>query len=329
MTIANRARNVDSYIGFDNEGTWGTPVAAAYYVPLLSQSLNYSRPIIKSAAALGIRYTQQYIQGVVDPNTGGFSSELWQDEFAPVMAYTLGADSIAGSSSPWVHTISRGANVPSITLRKGVDLQEHIYPGYKINTLTVNIGGTGEMPTFDVDGISKAETTGSVGTPSFTTQNAYAGHMSQVYLAAGSTARTSIVTEYYPLSGSITFNNNIEAPGVPLGQTEIQEEPVAGELIVTGSLVFDTFDDSSNNSKALYDDFKAGTTKALRIVFAGTDPYRFEIYLPKILFNGESPNASGKTGPIGITLNFEAFYDSTNSTDVDCVFHDAVNTAYI
>ena len=334
MAIADRARNVDSYVGFARETVWGEDSIAAYYAPLLSQNLGHARPIIKSNAALGIRYTQQFIQGIIDPNSGGWSAEIWQDEFAPLVAWALGADSVAGASDVATHTISRGATLPSVTVRKGVDVEEHVYPGLKINTFNLNVSGAGAIPTYDVAGFSKAHVNNeTVATPSFTTQNAFAGHNVAVYLDAEDTTRASTVTQYFPTSVTMSVNNNIEAPNVPLGNFQIREEPTEGELVITGTLVFDTFDESTNNSATLFDNYKNFTAMALRIAFAGSGTVQnrrnIDCYFPRILFTDGVPNSNGKTGPIPITMNWMAFYSVARATEGQFVFQDQVITAYV
>jgi hypothetical protein len=329
MAIADRAKNVNSYVSGGTEESWGATSPADFYVPLTAQNLNHNRPIIKSSAALGIRYTSQYIQGIIDPSVGGFSAEIWQDEFAPWVYWALGSDTVSGASSPFTHQIERAASIPSITLRKGIDVDEHVYEGYKINELTINVGGSGEIPSFDVTGFSRGEQIEeTAASPSFTTENAYAGHNVTVYLAAEGTARGSFTNEYFAQGLSLSINNNIEAPSVPLGSSEIREEPVAGELMITGSLDFETFDESANNSAALYDDFKAGTARALLIRFSGANSFNFDIYQPRIVFNGASPNASGKTGPVGITLNYDTFYNTAQATELQFFFEDTRSVVY-
>ena len=330
MAIINRARNVDAFCGFGKENAWGTAVAAAYYAPLLGQSLSHARGVSRALPGMGLRHTSLYLRPPVDPNSGGWSAEIWQDEFAPLMAYVMGADSVAAGSAINTHTISKGATIPSVTVRKGVDFEEHIYTGFKANTLTVTVPGAGAIPYYDISGVSKSHTENETpGTPSFTTQQVFAGHNITTYMAASSTARASVSTLYFPTSLTMSINNNIIAPKVPMGQSTIQEEQLEGNLLVTGTLTFETFDNSSNNTEDLFEDYKNGTAKALRISFSGANSRNFESYFPNILIIDSVPNSNGRIGPIGITFDWMAFYDNTILADAQFIFQDAEGSAYV
>jgi hypothetical protein len=324
-----RGENVQAYVGIGKESIWATPVSSSYYVPLLSQDLNHNFPTIKSEAALGKRYTTQEVDGAYDPNIGGWTAEIWQDEFVPVVAYTLGADTRSGTSSPYEHKLGLADDIPSITVRKGVDLEEQIYRGFKINTLTLNVPNRDSIPTYTVVGVGKPETTTTVSEPTFTTQNAYSGGDFRLYIAAAGTAEDSIIAQYKPMSLTLTLNNQIQTPVVPLGFDEIQEEPTLSELLISGSIAFEAFDSATGNTKDLRDDFKNKTTKAFKIEFDGTSPYHFMIYLPQIKITTAPVNAAGRTGPIGISFDFEARYNTTRSTMIDWYFHDANAPDYV
>lgn len=111
-----------SQIGFARETTPGTPVTAATFLPLVSESLTEAHERLESAGIIAGRRVLDSDQWNGGPVTieGDVQLELSQQNMGLLLKSALGANSTTGGGNPYTHTITPGdLSDDSLTIQVG------------------------------------------------------------------------------------------------------------------------------------------------------------------------------------------------------------------
>lgn len=294
-----------SYLGIGDESTWDTPVAAAEYIEVLNESLKWVKPQKAYGGARSLTYPMYFPDKTLIE--GGFNAELFYEGFLLLWRQLMGgyAHSLTvDSNHQHVFTIAQAVRT-GLTLRVGKDKEEHIFGGCKLNKATFDFV-VDEPAKVAIDVLGGSQTSGAVGSPTLPASSLLIkpSHITVKYDAATIECK----------SAQIVFDNGLGSDRRALGSAKILEPLRAGPYMCSGKVEMEFLNTTD------YDLFEAVTEKQITVLcegdsISGADVYTFQLYCERCVFMGDTPNVEGQ-GPIPMTMNFQAFYDSGAAKDV-------------
>ncbi|MCP8308682.1 MAG: hypothetical protein H3Z53_05325 [archaeon] len=242
------------YLGIGKESTYGTPATASYYIPIISESLKLEQGYIYPET-VAYRPFGKVIAGK-KLVTGGWEEYVTYDKgIGLILKALLGSETKTNPTTGVAkHEFKSASSLPSLTVRVGLhDVTEKILHGIGINELTLELVA-GELLRCSVDCVGEDETTGTLGTPTFSTQDFI--DFSKI------TTFKLDTTDITPERFTITIRNNIDADAHVLGlRTLPRLEPERLEVIGEMDIRF--------LSTAHLDNFIASTKKDLQVIMRG------------------------------------------------------------
>jgi len=242
------------YLGIGKETTYGTPVAATYFIPITSESLkleqNYLYPETVACRELFRAIAGRKLV------TGGWEQNVTYDKgIGLILKALLGGETKTNpATGVALHTFRRAASIPSLTARVGLHgVVEKILHGVGINELTLELVA-GELLSASVDCVGEDETTGAVGTPTFSTQDFIDASKVVTFNLNG----TAVTPERFSLS----IRNNIDTDAFVLG-TRLLPRLEPAKFEVEGEM------DIRFLATSHLDDFIASTRRDLAVVIRG------------------------------------------------------------
>lgn len=321
---------IGASLGFAREATPGTIVSPSRWVEFNSETLGADKVTVQGQ---GLRSSGLYPRAsrrvVVGRNAGGdVTLDLATTGMGLLLESMLGGTStsavVSGSAYQQVH--QPGTALKSLTVQKLVPemvtgvLKPFTYNGCKVTSWTINFTKDGIATlTLTLDAWDEVTTT-AAGTPSYAaTSNVF--HFGSAALLLGGTASTTSglvsVSGGNPVAGitggSITGSTGIRTGSDNRylnGKIEQGQDAWRG---VSGSLNLDFISQAD-----VVDLFEADTGATLRLTFTAAVAITgavfpvFEVLIPRIFFDGESPKVGGP-GVISLTAPFTGLDDGTNA----------------
>ncbi|MCP8307956.1 MAG: hypothetical protein H3Z53_02330 [archaeon] len=242
------------YLGIGKESTYGTPVAASYYIPIISENLKLEHGYIYPET-VAYRELDKVIAGK-KLVTGGWEQYVTYDKgIGLILKALLGGETKTNPATGVAnHVFKKAASLPSLTARVGLhDVTEKILHGIGVNELTLELVA-GELLVCTVDCVGEDESTGTLSTPTFSTQDFIDFSKITTFTLSG--------TAVTPERLSLTIRNNIDTEAFVLGSRLLPRlEPTRIE--VEGEM------DIRFLSTAHLDDFLASTKKDLQVILRG------------------------------------------------------------
>lgn len=255
------------YLGIGKESTYGTAVAASYYMPIISESLKLEHGYIYPET-VAYREFNKVIAGK-KLVTGGWEQYVTYDKgIGLILKALLGSETKTNPTTGVAkHEFKKAASLPSLTVRVGLhDVTEKILHGIGINELTLELVA-GELLRCSVDCVGRDESTDTLSTPTFSTQDFI--DFSKV------NAFKLDTTDVTPERFIITIRNNIDTDAFQLGvRTLPRLEPE--QLEVFGEM------DIRFLSSAHLTDFLGSMKRDLQVIIRGpliTDTYYNELQI--------------------------------------------------
>lgn len=296
----------ESFVGWDQETTWGTPVAPAKYAELISEAMKeirdrQPRPVVRD---LDVREGNYYDR--LFGASGSFDVELNYIGLLRLLEHAFGdasgATVVDEASVRWTHTFSLKK-----TLMTGKGLSLHVnkdvdnggtpqvrYAGFKVNSLGFNFAPDNNAR-LSVGGAAKDFASIAASTPTFPAAAQYvAGHQTIVEIDDVARGVDSAV---------ITLDNGMNLEKRVLGSKNIAE-PVRSDTrrSVRGTLVMDA-------AAADLAKLEAGTLFKLEVISTGAvlgaGNFKFQLVALKCLVT-EGPFNVTTPGIMKSTLNFVA-----------------------
>ncbi|WP_257292214.1 phage tail tube protein [Endozoicomonas sp. ONNA1] len=294
-TIATGARHSMAYVA---EATYGTTPSTPVFIPIrhTSASLALSKETLQSEELRPDRQIAAFKHG--NRQVGGdIGAEFSFGSFDDFLEAAL--------CGTWAtNTLKVGIERRSFTIERifsDID-QYHRFTGVEVNSLAMSVAPNAMVTaTFSTVGQSMETDTAIIEGATYddaTTTTPFDSFSGQITVGG---SRSAVVT-----SVDFTLENGIEAAFVIGSPDTIR--PTIGNSNVTGSMSV-YFEDST-----LIDNFINEDEVELSFTLDGDDgSYTFT--LPRIKFGSGAPELSG-TGPVVISMEFQALYDGTEETNL-------------
>lgn len=331
------ASGIASAVGFGKETTWNTPVAVNHWLPHMSESLEANVGITEFA---GLQFGRMYELGVwraatSSDGSGQVTFPVTFKQFGLLIAQAFGSTAApvqVAATTAYLQTHvpnSQGQTGFGTTIQKQLPdasgtMTPFTFAGCKITALTLAID-TGGWLTCAVTVDAGSVTQGGAGanalqTPSYTAgNNQYHWGLANVFTLGGTAATTSGVTAItggtapgIARSLSVAFAFGQKTDDYRLGNPGTKAEPrVNARPTITGSIGAGFYDTAE-----LYANYVAQIPMPLRLRFTGpiiaaANPYFFDLILPQVFLNGDTPKAGGPD-VIDIAADFKATEDGAN-----------------
>lgn len=319
-TITERDGSL-SATGVAKEVTFGTPIAATTFLPMLSNTMEadpgwFSPELMMATRDLHV--FNLYGQAIY---TGSVSGPFFPSNAAELMVASIGTDAITGSANPYTHTISQANTLPSLTIEKNLGNYQSIqFAGCRLGKMTLNVPATNEAASvaYDATGQSAAILTSPTAV-SVTNESPFV--FAEGALSLFTHARAEVT------SASITIDNGLKSTYTFSGNhgpsfiTPVTIH-VSGSLTITWS--------SLNDST--YGDFSSmvnGTVGALSLSLThpGGTGASLTLTCPQVVLTKMTEDIK-MTDVIMSNLTFEATKSLSSGYSVQAVLLNQIATAY-
>lgn len=308
-----------SATGVAKETTFGTPVAAADFLPMTGNTMEVDPGWFSPATMMGVRDAQVFSLHGEQKITGTVEGPLFPTNGITMLAAAIGADTVTGATAPYTHTLAEAVALHSLTVEKNIGgFQSLQFAGCKVGKLTIKATAGNEAATIaaDMTGQSAAILT----TPTAITvvnESPFTFANASVTLMSGARAEvTSIQVEVENgLKETYVFNGQ-HGPGFIT--------PVTLKCTGTIDLVFDSLNDATYGD---YANMVANTQGALALNLSQGAAASIDINLAKVALSKYSNNLK-VADVITAALTFEATYDIANTKTLSVVVTNGEATAY-
>jgi len=301
-------------ISFKQETTFGTAVVPNVSYPIESEDLHVEGgigihgPVQANRASSIAPYAQRknYV--------GTLGTFIYPEEFGWLFKGLLGdVSSAVVTGSIYKHTFSVTTDIPSFTFEKNAQVVNQRYAGSKVNSMTINYRNNEEV-SVSIPVIAKTMATATAISPSWPTIRPFVAVDVSVKIAANKAGLAAATADGDIENCTITIANDLETK-YGLNGSQDPNRIIPKRLKVSGS-----FDKYFSGTTEL-DAYLARTQKALGIyctgdVISGSDTYQFNIELADVRFMAH-PVSTGLNEVIVCSIEFEAFYDVTDSEVIE------------
>lgn len=300
------------HIGLTKEVTFGTPVAAADWVPFISESIKEEIETIQDPSIRTVLDENEPYQGL-KKYSGDIALEAFPDVMGHFLRSAMGAPvtTVLGTNEAYQH-VFQPANtdfaplcaVPPYTLEINRDLpggQSVQYAGAVVDGLNVSFGTDQKVAQAQVSIIAAKRATVVKTTPTFGTNAPLLWTAGKVEIAAVANTDVEKVT--------VSYKNGLAGKATLDGGTEINRIYRDGLRTLDLDLQFDL------TTEAEYTKFLAGTVSAMNVVLEGpiiatTYKYTLKFEFPRVKYVAFPINVGG---PKRLTVAAKAkpSYDKT------------------
>ncbi len=257
-----------STLGGAKETTYGTPVAAAFWLPFRSPSIGDDYTVLKDEGFRGSPTGPFGVyQGPVTSHVE-FEGDFYATDTPHLLMGILGSDTVTGAADPFTHTFKlTAAQPPSYTYTDEVaDTVFRQYPGQMVYDLEIRFTPE-EGLTYAAKLMGLKSQTTSAPTPSFDTSPFFLGWQATVSLGGSANTKLTGASIHLQREAAPVYSaQNLQSPAVVF----------LGPLRVTGSCSFYWDDDTellrylNNTQGALVFTFDRGVTPARQLVLTMT-----------------------------------------------------------
>lgn len=305
----------NSFVGWAEESTWGTPVAPSKYAELISETMKGIRTRTPRPVVRDLDQREGSLYDEKEGAEGGFLIEASYDGLLRLLEHAFGDVSIATAvdtpeTGAHTHTITPKATLMSgkglsVSINTDTDsggLPEKRVEGFKINTLKMSYDPLRNVQ-FEVTGAGQDFSQVVVSTPAFPADTVLvAGH--QLVFSINDTPREVDNLEW-------TLDNGMNLDHRVLGDKQIIE-PVRSDTkrALTGSITVDALEED-------LDKFRAGTLFDLDIdatgpIAAAATNFSWKVAMTKCLVTDDPFNVT-TPGQIKSTIPFMALLPAAGS----------------
>ena len=305
----------NAQMGFGEETLWASgTITISKFIPFISEGLQLTKNVVMTESIRGSSAHSIHQEGA-NRVGGDIQVEVQPVGMWTLFKHALGRRFTAGpSGSGFYHhrILPSGALPEGLRLEVGRDSGgTFTYKGIKVNTLEMTCAvGDPLRATFGLLGYDEtASASAPTAVTSMSAVSPYNFDQAVVYIDGVAAATTVEVSGF-----TLNINNNLAEDKGKLGSKYRAAIPRNGFREVTGTLNVE-FDNLYN-----YNRFINQTEHAVQIRFthnemaAGSTAHQLDIVLPRVVFTGETPTASGPD-LIYHDLPFIALFDPSEGND--------------
>lgn len=308
-----------AHLGLAPEVAWGTPVAAAQYLPIISEGWVTEIEQIKDEGLRG-RYADGDQYPGVARSGGDIAFDVRPVSFGHILRAVLGPPTTTGVNPTYTHTFvprttdfSADCPLNPYTLELFRDLgQSHQYAGAVFNALRLEFGASQKLLRATVSGFSKGKPTAIAKTaPAYETVEPF--RWRHLTFKLGDTIAGAAVLAYLESFG-MTITNAVEGTEIAAGAATDS----IGRVDRTGLRVVDVQATLALKDLVEYDKFLNSTDRALDITFSMDANTSLQIKLPKVRYEA-FPVQVGGPGRLSVQVTGKAKYSATDSYDAQMI----------
>lgn len=326
MDLQLFASGAKAHLGIAPEVTWGTAVAAATYIPLISETITTEIEQVKDEGLRG-----RFADGDQYPGLATSAGDLVFDarpvSIGHILRAVLGAPTTAGVNPTYTHTFtpaetnfSSDCPLPPLTLEMFRDLgQAHQYAGFQANSLRFEFGAAQKLLRTTLNGFAKGKPVAIVKTsPTYETAEPFKWR--QLAFKMGDTLAGATALAYLESFG-LTITNNVE--GVEISSGAANGE--IGRVDRNGLRVVDVQATLAIPDLTEYNKFLDGTDRAFDITFTIDANTSLQFKLPKVRYEAFPLNVGGP-GRLSAQVTGKAKYSATDTFDIQVVLKNSQAT---
>lgn len=308
-----------AHLGFAPEVAWGTPVAAATYIPILSESWATEIEQIKDEGLRG-RFADGDQYPGLHSSGGDVVFDVRPVSFGHFLKGVLGPPVSTGVNPAYSHTFTPrtddfSADCPlnPFTLEIFRDLgQAHQYAGSLFNTLRLEFGASQKMLRATASGISKGKPVAIAKTaPVYETVEPFRWRHLAFKLGDNLAGAATLA---YLESFGITITNNVEGTETAAGAANGE----IGRVDRSGLRVIDVQATFALTDLVEYNKFLASSDRAMDITFSMDVNTSLQIKLPKVRYEAFPINVGGASR-LSVQVTGKAKYSATDTFDVQMI----------
>jgi len=308
---------IGASLGIKTEATFNTAVTVDRFYEFNSESTKYVKNTVvgQGLRAGGLVPRSQRRVVTTFAASGDFEIDLPSKGLGLLLAHAMGSfptPSTTAGVSTYVFTLG-DPYTKSFTTEVGVpeydgQMTSKKLTGCKIASFDLSVGaGDIAKGKFSIDAAGLTQTEASVATPSFSAST-------NLFHFAQGVITDNVSTTYANIKDfDLNVDNALKTDRYNLGSLGAkQEQIINGFRNITGKITAEFTD------VVLLAKFLADTTAGLKLTFtgaaigSGSEYETFEIKLPAVKFDGDTPAVAGP-GVIDVTFNFTAYDDGTNA----------------
>lgn len=308
---------IGASLGIKTETTFNTAVTVDRFYEFNSESTKYVKNTVvgQGLRAGGLVPRSQRRVVTTFAASGDFEIDLPSKGLGLLLAHAMGSFPTPSTTSgvstyqfvlgdPYTKSFTTEVGVPEydgqMTSKK--------LTGCKIASFDLSVGaGDIAKGKFSIDAAGLTQTEASVATPSFSAST-------NLFHFAQGVITDNVSTTYANIKDfDLNVDNALKTDRYNLGSLGAkQEQIINGFRNITGKITAEFTD------VVLFNKFYNDTTAGLKLTFtgaaigSGSEYETFEIKLPAVKFDGDTPAVAGP-GVIDVTFNFTAYDDGTNA----------------
>lgn len=335
------AKGVNSEIKFIFESEEGEASTSqpAHSIPFNSSSLGSTTNMTDAETITGRRDAAKPIMGNHDVN-GSITIPLdtnvlglfFTAGFGEPTSSAASGVTLAGGASANQHVFKVSQEMPSFTIQQGLkDIDQYdIFNGCKINTISLEIGGDGEL-TADIDIMGMAHESSTTDTyttvpdPIVKMKRVVALDAVDVTLGGQKvgTATTFSVNMDFGLDGDSYFLTKDGYRGT------ISEGIFTCTGTLTCMLPKNANPSGGHSSSSIFDIIREGTETSLSITCTTNEGRSITFAFPEVLFEEVTPGIEGPRG-VSVELNYHAYRDDSaeDSSVIVTLINEVPTTGY-
>lgn len=150
-TIVERPGSL-SATGFAVETSFGVPVAATTYLPMVSNGMEFDPGWFSPVLMHGLRDKQVFNLVGESKNIGSIDGPLFPSNAIPLLVAAIGTDAVTGTVAPYTHTLSQANTLASLTVEKNLGSYQSLqFAGCKVGKFKIKAPVANEPVTISAD----------------------------------------------------------------------------------------------------------------------------------------------------------------------------------
>lgn len=292
-------------LGIAIESTRGTPVAPAFWIPVVTMSFFDRTETAREEQGMGNLADSDSVYVTMRMGEGEIESQLYSHALGYILTSLLGAVASSSGSNPYTHafTLNSTNQGKSLTLYWKDPDRSYIFPLAMVDSLQMSVEPSGIVE-YTVGFKSKGARDWTAQTPSYTTMGSKFLHQHVQVRLAATVGALSAATALSLKALELNINRNTVFDSV-MGTVE-PEDILNQQISVEGNLNLNLEDDTYRNYML------NNTYRAMEIKLLKDANDSLTLQFPRVDFSEWEPdytlNEIAKQG-----VNFKANYDSANA----------------